>query len=181
MYEIKENSIELWAIEAEKLFKQDQNPMSDELSKTFITCCMSEQEMEQSEDIREKLSKKELGLCSVFYNRVKYCHTYEASIALCLFMGLASESFGEVTIYANYLQYQANKHNMKRIDMGFIGEKVFPMGLPSRETLNKVWDMQKVKRESDFDSDNLLDIVISSKKNKVLEIIPQDKFIEKYN
>ena len=157
MYEIKENSIELWAIETEKLFKQDQNPMSDELSETFITCRMSEQEMEQSESIREKLSKKELGLCSVFYNRVKYCHTYEASIALCLLMGVASESFGDVTIYANYLQYQAHKHNTKRIGIGFFAEKVFPWGLPSKETRYKVWDMQKVKRESDFDSDNLLD------------------------
>ena len=163
MYEIKENSIELWAIEAEKLFKQDQNPMSNELGKTFITCCMSEQEMEQSEDIREKLSKKELGLCSVFYNRVKYCHTYEASIALCLFMGLASESFGDVTIYANYLQYQAYKHNTKRIDISFLAEKVFPMGLPSKETRYKVWDMQKVMRESDFSSDNLLDYAICQK------------------
>lgn len=35
MYEIKENSIELWAIEAEKLFKHDAQPMSDETFKGF--------------------------------------------------------------------------------------------------------------------------------------------------
>lgn len=161
--EIKENSIELWAIEAEKLFNQDQNPMSEELCKSFISCCMYEQEMEKDNDIREKLSKKELGLCSVFYNRVKYCHTYKASIALCLFMGLASESLGDVTIYANYLQYQAHKHNTKRIDIGFLAEKVFPIGLPSKETRYRVWDMQKVEHESGFSSDNLLDYALAQK------------------
>lgn len=157
MYEIKENSIELWAIETEKLFKKDQQPMDDELSHAFVTCCLNEAVMEKDEELKDALEKKKLAYSSVFYNRVKCCHTFEASIALCVFMGMASNTFGEVTIYANYLQYQAHKHNQKRLDIQFVSTYVFPMGFPSKETLQKVWDMQKVERKEMGDSDNLLD------------------------
>lgn len=157
MYEIKENSIELWAIETEKLFRKDQQPMNDELSQAFVTCCLNEEEMEKDVAMKEALEKNKLAYSSVFYNRVRCCHTFEASIALCVFMGMASNSFGEVTIYANYLQYQAHKHNQKRLDIKFVSTYVFPMGFPSKGTLQKVWDMQKVERKDVGDSDNLLD------------------------
>ena len=163
MYEIKENSIELWAIEAEKLFKQNAQPMDDDLAKTFLACCLNEDKIENDKDVLDQLVNKKLGYCSVFYNRVKYCHTYEVSLAACLFMGQGCNSFGEVTIYANYLQYQAHRHNVKRVDIRFIGMYVFPMGLPSKEILQKVWDMQKVIRKDAFDSDNLLDYGICQK------------------
>ena len=157
MFELKENSIELWAIEAEKLFNKDQQPLSDELGRFFFNCCAAEKKMEEDEHTREELTKNKLGFSSVFYNRVRCCHTYEASLALCLFMGYASNTFGEVVIYTNYLQYKAHKHNVKRIDIEFLSVNVFPMGFPTRETLHKVWDMQKVERKEQFGSDNLLD------------------------
>lgn len=157
MYEIKENSIELWAIEAEKLFKHDAQPMSDELSKAFVSCFINEKEMENDTNLRSDLEAKKLGYCSVFHNRVKYCHTYKVTLAVSVFMGFAANSFGEVTIYANYLQYQAHKCGKKDIDIDFISTRVFPLGFPSKETLQKVWDMQKVERKDYGDSDNLLD------------------------
>lgn len=163
MYEIKENSIELWAIETEKLFKNDQQPMDDELSHAFVTCFMNEEKMETDGELKEALEKNKLAYSSVFYNRVRCCQSFEASIALCVLMGMASNSFGEVTIYANYLQYQAHKHNQKRLDIKFVSTYVFPMGFPSKGTLQKVWDMQKVERKDAGGSDNLLDYACCQK------------------
>ena len=156
--EIKENSIELWAIEADKEFKKSLMPMTDEQANAFISCVMNQKEMDIDKDIVEKLEKKQLGYASVFWNRVKYCHTYTVTPSLALFMGgFVCNSFGYVTIYTNYLQYKAHLHNQKNIDIDFISMHCFPIGFPSEEVLKKVWDAQKVERNDYCDSDNLLD------------------------
>lgn len=76
MYKIEPNSIELWAIETDKEFKKSQLPMNDEQSHAFVSCCMNQKAMDNDKDVVEKLEKKQLGYSSVFWNRVKYCHTY---------------------------------------------------------------------------------------------------------
>lgn len=157
MYKIEPNSIELWAIETDKEFKKSQLPMNDEQSHAFVSCCMNQKVMDDDKDVVEKLEKKQLGYSSVFWNRVKYCHTYTVSPSLALFMGFVARSFGEVTIYANYLQYKAHQYNQKHIDINFISMHCFPMGFPSEEVMHKVWDAQKVERKNFGDSDNLLD------------------------
>ena len=157
MYKREDNSIELWATEAEKLFANNYKPMDDELVPAFLACFMQEKKMEEDAELKTKLEEKKLGLSSVFYNRVKYCQSYNVTSAVCLFVGMASKSFGEITIYTNYLQYKAYKEGVKLVDMNFISTKVFPWGFPTDEVLHKVWDMQKVKREEQFESDNLLD------------------------
>ena len=164
MYEIKEDSIQKWAEEAEKIFASNhKKEMTDDEAKYLIMCQSGEETMENDEGLKEKLQKNEFGYCSVFYNRVKLCHTYECSIAACVFIGLMANSFGEVTIYANYLQYMAFKHNKKRIDVRFLCWFVFPYGFPTKDALRKVWDLQKLERNDVYDSDNLLDYNICQK------------------
>lgn len=157
MYPIQPDSIEKWAKQTEIEFAKSQEPLTNEQSEIFIKCYMNEKAMEEDEDLKTQLEKNKAGLASVFYNRVRLCHTYEISNALCLFMSFVIQSFGDSTIYANYLQYQAFKHNVKKVNMDFISTKVFPWGFPDRATLEKVWDDQKVERNGQFTSDNLLD------------------------
>ena len=158
MYPIQSDSIEKWAKQTEIEFGPlNQKPLTDEQTEIFLKCYMNEQAMEEDEDLKTQLEKNKAGYASVLYNRVKLCHTYEISNALCLFMSFVVESFRDVTIYANYFQYQAFKHNVKKVNMDFISTKVFPWGFPNRVTLEKVWDDQKVERNGQFTSDNLLD------------------------
>lgn len=158
MYPIQPDSIEKWAKQTEIEFGQlNQKPLTKEQTEIFFKCYMNEQAMEDDEDLKTQLEKNKAGYASVFYNRVRCCHTYEVSNAVCLFMSFVIQNFGDSTIYANYLQYYAFKHNVKKVDMNFISTKVFPYGFPNKVTLQKVWDDQKVERNGQFTSDNLLD------------------------
>ena len=157
MYPIQPDSIEKWAKQTEIEFAKSQEQLTNEQSEIFLKCYIDEQAMEDDEDLKTALEKNKAGYASVFYNRVKLCHTYEVSNALCVFMNFVIESFGDSTIYTNYLQYQAFKHNVKKVNMDFISTRVFPLGFPDRVTLQKVWEDQKVERNGQFTSDNLLD------------------------
>lgn len=157
MYRIESNSIELWGKQTEDIFAHSQNPLTEEEIKTFIKCYMSEKEIENDEEIKTSLEKKKLGYASVFYNRVRLCHTYQVSLATCLFIGTKAKSFGEITIYTNYFQYKAFKNQVNRVDMDFLSTKIFPLGFPDEIAINNVWDNQKVKVKDSHRSDNLLD------------------------
>lgn len=163
MYEIKEDSIQKWAMEAEKIFASNhEKAMTDSQVSYLITCQRAEDQMEKDKELIHKLEKNEFGYCSVFYNRVKYCHTFECTIAVCVFMGIIATSFGDVTIFSNFLQYKAFKHNQRKIDMNFICVYCFPWGFPTKEALKMTWDLQKVERQEDG-PDNLLDYGICQK------------------
>lgn len=120
-----------------------------------MTCLAGESELEANSKLKEDLEKgRNLVLPSAFYRRVKECHTYTVSLAVCLCIGGMASSFGEVAIFTNYLQYQAFKHKRKHVDMDFISI-CFAEGFPTKEVLRKVWDLQKVDPAGC--GDNLLD------------------------
>lgn len=124
--------------------------MTKEESKIFIVCYMQEEKMNQDPELMKLLESKE-NYSSVLWNRLKR-HTVDVSPAVCLFLGYHIESFGISTMIANYLQYVAYKHNVKKIGMKEIGEIVFPLGFPTEETWRELWDMQKAD-----DGGNILD------------------------
>lgn len=159
MYQLQPNSIELWAIETDKEFKNSlpMDEMNEEQYKAFISCTLNQKSMDSSNELFQQLEGKQLGMASVFWLRVKYCHTYTISPSLALFMSFIIQNFGDSTIYANYLQYKAHEYNQKHLDMEFLFTKCFLTGFPSRETLKKVWDDQKIKPKKSCGSDNLLD------------------------
>lgn len=156
--DIQPNSIEMWAQLADAEFSNHRKPLDDQQSNALITLIFSEKDME-NEEIKEKLEKDKLGMASLFYKRVKYCHTYTVTNAVSLFIGgYIANSPGEAVMYSNYIQYKAFKANCKKVDIGFICTEIFPMGIPTEQALFILWDLQKVERKTgSFDSDNLLD------------------------
>ena len=58
-------------------------------------------------------------------------------------------------MYLSYLQYHYSK-DKKKITCESLSN-IFPMGFPSKTSLERMWDLQKVERVKDGDSDNLLD------------------------
>ena len=154
MYQIKSDGIECWARDTEKLFMRSRSFTNDQM-RLFMSCLMGEAEFETNLQLKDDLEKgSKLVMPSAFYKRVKGCHTYTASLAVCMCIGGMASSFGEVAIFTNYLQYQAFKHNRKHVDMDFISI-CFADGFPTKEVLLKVWDSQKVDPAEC--GDNLLD------------------------
>lgn len=157
MKKLEPNSVEKWAQEAEKVFKASTREMTKSESEAYVVCFLNESAWETNSEMKEKLEKKtfELPCSCVFWNRVRLCHTYTVSVALTVFIGLLAKSFGDVTIYANYLQYQAYKRNQKHLELSFISD-IFLDGFPSRESLQHVWNAQKLDTFVDG-IDNMLD------------------------
>lgn len=93
MYPIQPDSIEEWAKQTEIEFAKSQEPLTNEQSEIFLKCYMNEKAMEEDEDLKTQLEKNKAGLASVLYNRVRLCHTYEISKALCLFYEFCSRKF----------------------------------------------------------------------------------------
>lgn len=91
----------------------------------------------------------------MFYNRVKFCHTYTITFAVAFAIASIARTPGEITMYANYLQYKAKKMGKGLLRMNDIGMHILPCGIFSRETMREAWDRQKCSHE--LGSDNMLD------------------------
>ena len=154
---LESNGIERWAEQAEIMFKSSSRKITKDKAEIYAWALFNEEALELNSEIKKALEKNkfEVPFSCVFWNRIRLCHTYTVSVALAIFMGFVAESFGDVTIYVNYLQYQAFKHDQKHLNMDFIS-KLFPKGPPSRETMQYVWEAQKL-HTSDYGSDNMLD------------------------
>lgn len=151
--EIKPDMVEKWA---EWLDNQPKNTeLDDNQMRTFLTVSLHESELERNEIIRKELIDGEPCMEKMFYNRVKSCHTYTVTNAVALAIGVIAHNPGEVTMYANYLQYKAKKMNKGLIRMEDLGMHIIPYGVFSRDTLREAWDRQKCSRE--LGSDNMLD------------------------
>lgn len=153
MTTIAQNSIELWAIEAEKEFKRSKEPMTLEQSMKNTELSQNERYLEDFYELREALENGTYNteyVCA-FYNRVRSHHTYTVTIALALFVGSLACCPSDVVIYANYLQFQAFKFKQRLLDMRFFNTWCFSDGIPTSEAMKKVWEAQKIG------TDNLLE------------------------
>lgn len=132
-------------------------------SEAFIEYCIAENDLENKPEIIKGLEDGTYGYASVIWKRVKYCHSYTISVALCAFLGdIVARNFGICTMVVNYMQYLAYRCNKKSLNMQFFGMKVFPTGLPTDNAWQQLWDAQKVNDEQmeaeDYRfSDNILD------------------------
>jgi hypothetical protein len=78
------------------------------------------------------------------------------------FLGSICDSPGKCVMYSYYLAYWCKKNSVKHITFEQFCTDIFPVGFPSEEDLNTLWDQQKVKRFAEEDlpgmgTDNLLD------------------------
>lgn len=158
MKKIEENSVELWAIDAEKKFKANLRPMTSDEARVFGLCLINENCWDGDLTIKEELENNKFPVpySCVFWNRVRSAHTYTVSIATAVFIGVLADSFGDVTIYVNYLQYQAFRKGQRYINMNFF-VRCFPNGFPTKDALKDVWDSQKLDSFGHEMSDNMLD------------------------
>lgn len=137
----------------------DRQPKSTELTedqmKTFVLATMHEREIEANDELKSMILNGGPSMERLFYNRVKACHTYTITFAVAIAMASITRTPGEVTMYANYLQYKAKKMEKGLLRMQDIGMHILPYGVFSRETMREAWDRQKCSH--DLGSDNILD------------------------
>ena len=158
-----EHAIEDWA----KIVRsKSTRNLTEEESKALIQITLTQSMIDSDKKIQEMLDKKQAGfLTSVFWWRVKCYHTYEITQSLCIYIGeYIIKSPGMSTMLANYLQYVAHEHKIKKIGLKEFGLWVFPFGFPTDKSWEELWDAQKIDldirtdNKSPYDnSDNILD------------------------
>ena len=86
-----------------------------------------------------------LGFGVVLWARVKYCHTYKITPSLALLLADVIKSFGESTMYCNYMQYIAHRDRLPVIGFKEFTENVFPNCVyPSSKLWQELWELQKL-------------------------------------
>lgn len=155
--EKKTNAIELWA---ENFSKKPLKNCSEKEGKNFLSYYLAEmQHTVDEQSLQKLLDDKQGGLASVFWLRVKYCHTYSVSVTVAAFFGdCLFKNFAMSTMMANYIQYWAHKLKLAKITMREVA-LMFPGGFPTEESWKEAWKEQKVEREENnvWSSDNGLD------------------------
>ena len=161
MKKLAPNSIELWAINAEKEFALSKRPMSEEETAVLAMVSPIEKSLTNRFLLEDALESNRVPIprACVFYNRVRTKHTYTVSGPLASFVGFVSKNFGEAVMYANYLQYKAFKQGKRHLDLNFFLTECFPDGFPTDEVLKKMWEAQKVEFFEYGITDSMLDCV----------------------
>lgn len=103
--------------------------------------------------------------------RIKYCFTYKIEDPrLLIFLSLIAESPGKAVMYLAYLQYWCRKSGAQVLTLEIFCESIFPWGFPSDDDMHKLWDEQKVNRDSSG-SDNLLDYATAYQSIQFTELL----------
>lgn len=141
---IEKNSIE--KLICEPFEKLHRFPMNDELSKIMIQLMLSDVNIPEDE---------RPFLYQLIEKRIKHCFSYEINDPkLILFLCILTETPGNAIMYLTYLQYWCKKNDVKELTFHNFCSEIFPVGFPSEDDLQKLWDSQKVNVGG---SDNLLD------------------------
>jgi len=133
--------------------KCDRVEMDKDLFETFIMLIMAK-------DKKFEIPEKEKPfIYQVIEKRIKHCYTFKTNDPrLIMFLSALAVKPGTAILYLWYLQYWCKKNSVKEIDLDIFGTRIFPLGFPSEETMHKIWDSQKVNRDSATGgSDNLVD------------------------
>ena len=129
-----------------------QEPMNEEETKIFLSLIMSEKSSDSDTiDPQAVPFSNYQVLVQSLESRFTLKITQEAAIMV----SVMSRVFGDVIMYLSYLQYHYSKDKNK-ITCARLSD-IFPMGFPSKTSLERMWDLQKVERVKNSDSDNLLD------------------------
>ena len=158
-----DDAVETWA---KQVINFCHNEMNQKAAQTYLKIYMNEESINSDEEITELLNNKEGG--GYPYVLIQRCAalglTLKNSVALFLDAEVV-KTFGECTMISAYLKYQSHQHgNTNVIDMTFFSKYCFPMGFPTDDEWQKLWNSQKVEcnylqklREKGWASDNILD------------------------
>ena len=142
------DAIELWCEEVEKC-KFSVPQMSEKETGLLVNLSLSAEKIDNDKELLSLVESKQAGMLSVFWLRVKHCHTYKVSMSLAAFISevIIKNNFGKSTMMANYLQWICHKQHLPKITLKEFCIDVFPMGFPTDEQWHKLWDLQKVDVE----------------------------------
>lgn len=141
---------EAFAAWAEKFLKAKQSPMSEPLSRAFISCSFGEKQVTFPPDgVRTTLAWRIAEVRAAGYG-LKITDALMAFIAV-----LAEGRPGTVVMYCALLRYVQLKRNLPLIGMDEFAF-IFPVGYPNEQVLGILWDSQK-GHVLGGDFDNLLD------------------------
>lgn len=107
--------IEDWAKKVEERLK---NATIDEVEiEAFAAIQLTrkyEKRINNDELLTFRLDNKDssLGFGTVLWTRIKHYHTYKITPSLALLLADVIKSFGESTMYANYMQYIAHRDGL---------------------------------------------------------------------
>ena len=134
------DAIEQWAKELEGAPKRD---LTREESLAFITMGEAEKE-EDSSGFRQMFDSLlgEWNGVALLHRRLSL-HDYTMSKAAQITCGLMINTPGEMTMMANYIQYQCYKHRINHVDMKSLSKFIMPLGWFSQRVLSEFWDKQK--------------------------------------
>ena len=156
-----DNAVENWA---KLVSSKPVRFLSEDEAHSYITFSLLEKDKSSNIDqLIKDLESKNMGYASVLWLRIKHCHTYKISPALCAWLGIfLIKNFGESTMIANYFQYVAHTHKLKTITCNDFGFHCFPHGVPTEESWQELWNAQKVdleiRRATNYlNPDNILD------------------------
>lgn len=164
MYTLLDNSVKTQPDAIEKYFcvpfgAEPQMRMTPDLSEALIKMTFLEksQNQEDMDNIHKDFMREVFGY-QVLNKRLEVCFNYTLSVPAKVFLTILTKNNpGNIVMYLTYLQYISKKKNLKNITIGDICS-IFPNGFPSADSLEKVWDGQKVKREPIMEGgDNLVD------------------------
>jgi hypothetical protein len=147
------NSVEiLFCQELEKTGKI--NPLGEEMMKILITLVTRKDSIDEIyNDV-----KKKTALIAILEDRLGTMNR-ELDKGAALFIGLSCETPGDSVMYAYYLAHKMKQNGIGKIlELEKLCMDIFPNGLFEKESLDEIWDKQKVSRgEGVSGSDNLLD------------------------
>ena len=110
---------------------------------------------QEIDEMYDKL-KKEYMILPILEDRLRSldCKLDKASRIL---ISLSCKTPGESVMYSCYLAYKMKKLGIDFLDIEKICTDIFPTGFFTEKSLHDHWDIQKVKTEGNYGSDNLLD------------------------
>lgn len=154
-----EHAIEDWA---KMVLSKPKRSLTEEEARTLVQVTLAQREIDSDKEISEMLEKKQAGfLTSMFWWRVKCCHTYEITPSLCAYIGeCVIKNPGMSTMMANYLQYVAHEHRVKKIGLKEFGLWAFPYGFPTDKSWEELWDSQKIDLDIRTDKKVLITMVL---------------------
>jgi hypothetical protein len=147
----QENSVEeLFCGELERTGKI--NPLDKDMMKLLVTLVTNKSAIDEIYEDARKMS----FLIPILEDRLKTMNR-ELDKASAIFIGLACQTPGDSVMYSYYIAYQMKKKGIgKKLTLEEICMSIFPNGLFDSESMDEVWDKQKVNRDGSG-SDNLLD------------------------
>jgi hypothetical protein len=159
-YKNKENAIE----EVVYNFLKDCDPveMIQDITETFLMIGM------MPKNVKLSIEDKPF-VFQVMEKRIEHCFTFKIiDERVLLALSIWAESAGSAILYLWYIQAWCFKNNVKEIDFGTLGVRIFPRGIFSEKDLKSVWENQKVQK-SGMASDNLIDYNIAGSSIQFLD------------